>query len=67
MIRTRETHPQDTLRVKVGDLAAATKSYASLGLRVLRRTSSRAVLELPSGIHVILYQAVTRTAWPARG
>ena len=73
MIRTRSAADKNILRVKVGDVAAAAKSYARLGLRVLRLTSNRAELELPSGIHVILYQsvrasvAVTRTACAARG
>jgi hypothetical protein len=67
MLSTREAAQTETLRVKVGNVADATRSYARLGLRVLRRSSGCAVLELPSGMQIVLYQSVTRGAQPARG
>jgi hypothetical protein len=62
MRRRPHLDEDETLKVKVGDVAAATESYTRLGLRVLRQTPNRAVLELPSGLHVVLYQTAINPA-----
>jgi hypothetical protein len=42
------------LRLKVADVAMAAASYARLGVRVVRCSTRRAVLELPCGVQLIL-------------
>jgi hypothetical protein len=42
------------LRLKVADVAMAAASYARLGVRVLRCSTRRAVLELPCGVQLVL-------------
>jgi hypothetical protein len=49
------------LRLRVADAATAAASYAQLGVRVLRCSARRAVLELPCGLHLVLSSSARRT------
>ena len=42
------------LMVGIADVERAAMSYARLGLRVIRQTERRAVVELPCGIRLVL-------------
>jgi hypothetical protein len=42
------------LQLQVADVAMAAASYARLGVRVVRCSARRAVLELPCGLHLVL-------------
>ena len=53
MVRKTGT-ANESLRCEVGDVAEVAGTYARLGLRILRRTEKRAVVELPCGIHLVL-------------
>jgi hypothetical protein len=48
------------LRLQVADAAMAAASYAQLGVRVLRCSARRAVLELPCGLHLVLSSPARR-------
>jgi len=52
----RRVRAVGTQRLMVGlaDIEGAARSYARLGLRVIRQTERRAVVELPCGIRLVL-------------
>jgi len=48
--------PTGTLLLKVNDIDRAASAYAALGLRTIRRTRGLLILELPSGMHLVLFR-----------
>jgi hypothetical protein len=46
----------------VGNVGATARSYARLGLRVTRQGKQQATVELPCGIHLIVYSTERRRA-----
>jgi hypothetical protein len=42
------------VRVRVADVATLARRYERLGLRVLAQTRDQAVIELPSGVSLVL-------------
>jgi hypothetical protein len=45
-----------TLLLKVEDLDRAASTYLRLGLRPLRRSRGLLILELPCGVHLVLFR-----------
>jgi hypothetical protein len=45
---------QGMLQIHVSDVAALTRGYARLGLRVVTHTPDRALVELPCGVTLVL-------------
>jgi hypothetical protein len=43
-----------TIRVRVADVASLARHYARLGLRIIRETRDRALVELPCGATLVL-------------
>jgi hypothetical protein len=56
----RAAVPRGTIHVKVANVAALARHYAGLGLRIVRLTRDRALIELPCGATLILSRRVTR-------
>ena len=48
--------PAGTLMMRVDDIDRAASSYEALGLRTVRRTRSMLVVQLPCGVHLILFR-----------
>jgi len=48
---------RSTIAVAVEDVSGTASCYARLGLRVTGRTAARAEVELPCGIHLLLFRS----------
>jgi hypothetical protein len=48
---------RSTIAVAVEDVSGTASCYARLGLRVTGRTAARADVELPCGIHLLLFRS----------
>jgi hypothetical protein len=50
------------LQVQVGNVAALVRSYARLGLRIIRQSPDRAMIALPCGVILVLSRVSLRRA-----
>ena len=53
---TKSSAGQGTLLLRVDDLDRAASTYAELGLKPVRRSRGLLILELPCGVHLVLFR-----------